>query len=431
MPAHAAGGRSVEIRGPAAAMRRLVLFLALAVTVAPLILAASPAPTPADGSSPAPSPSIANVGPSTAPAASVAAVGVRPLVFAYYYIWYTETSWRRAKIDLPQLGRYDSRDRGVVAQQMRWVREAGIDGLIVSWKHEPRLDAALSVVIDEATKAGVKLILLYQGLDFDRLPLDPATVSGDLTWFLDRYGDAEAFRIFGRPLIVWSGTWGYKNSEIEGVRTAIGAPDKALLLGSERSAEAYQGRATLFDGDAYYWSSPDPLMTPRYQRRLDDLAQTVRADGGRWIAPAAPGFDARLIGGTSIVDRRGGETLRAAWSGALQTDPDVLGVISWNEYSENSYIEPSTTFGDKYLQLTHELIAAMPAAGAPGEPSPSSGGGPASAAPLPSIASDIPPSPSSTTAAGSAISNLWSIVAGIALVGGLFAIGRRLRRVTP
>jgi hypothetical protein len=26
---------------------------------------------------------------------------------------------------------------------------------------------------------------------------------------------------------------------------------------------------------------------------------------------------------------------------------------------------------------------------------------------------------------------VWSIVAGVVLVGGLFAIGRRLRRVTP
>ena len=393
---------------------RLRLILAAIVAVAPVILGASPAASVAPA-------------PTAAPSASVTAVGVRPLVFAYYYIWYTETSWRRAKIDLPQLGKYDSRDRAVVAQQMRWVRDAGIDGLIVSWKHETRLDAALSVVVDEAAKAGVKLILLYQGLDFDRLPLDPGTVGTDLSWFLDRYGSAEPFRIFGgRPLIVWSGTWGYKPTEIAGVRAAIGAPDRALLLGSERSADDYAARARLFDGDAYYWSSPDPLTTPRYQTRLDDLAATVRADGGRWIAPAAPGFDARLIGGTSIVDRRDGQTLRAAWSGALQTNPDVLGVISWNEYSENSHIEPSNTFGDRYLQLTRELIGSMPAAGPPAQ---ASGGGLGSG-PIASVPSEIPPSPAATTAASSAVSNVWSVVAGIVLVGGLFAVGRRLRQRT-
>src|SRR5206468_8755747 len=123
--------------------------------------------------------------PSSAEPSAPAAATSRPLVFAYYYIWYTPTSWRRAKTDLPQLGTYDSRDRAVVAQQMAWIKDAGIDGLIVSWKHERGLDAALRIVVDEATKAGLKLVLLYQGLDFDRQPLDPATVASDLQWFLD------------------------------------------------------------------------------------------------------------------------------------------------------------------------------------------------------------------------------------------------------
>jgi hypothetical protein len=283
--------------------------------------------------------------------AAVSPTGVRPLVFAYYYIWYAPTSWRRAKIDLPQLGTYDSRDRAVIAQHLAWARSAGIDGLIVSWKHEARLDEALKVLVEESEKVGMKLILLYQGLNFDRLPLDPALVASDLRWFLDTYGNAPAFNVFGLPTILWSGTWGYKDSQLQLVRTATGAPTRALLLGSERSASAYAARARFFDGDGYYWSSPDPLSTPGYQRRLDALAAAVRAQGGRWIAPAAPGFDARLVGGTSIVDRRDGATYRAAWKGALATQPDVLGIISWNEFSENSQIEPSRNFGFRYLQV--------------------------------------------------------------------------------
>ena len=158
---------------------------------------------------------------------------------------------------------------------------AGIDGLIVSWKHEARLDAALRIVVDEATKANLKLIMLYQGLDFDRLPLDDATVASDMQWFLDNYATAPPFHVFGeRPVVVWSGTWGYKDGQIRTVRAAIDAPNRALLLGSERSADAYAARASLFDGDAYYWSSPNPLSTPRYEMRLADLAAAVRADGG-------------------------------------------------------------------------------------------------------------------------------------------------------
>jgi hypothetical protein len=347
----------------------------------------------------------------------------RPLVFAYYYIWYASTSWRRAKIDLPQLGSYDSRDRAVVAQHIAEARAAGIDGLIVSWKHEQRLDDALSVLVDEATKAGMKLILLYQGLDFDRLPLDDSVVANDLTWFLDNYAQAAPFDVFGKPMIVWSGTWGYKDSQIERVRTAIGAPERALLLGSERSADAYASRAQLFDGDAYYWSSPDPLTTPRYLRRLAEVAAAVRADSGRWIAPAAPGFDGRLIGGTSVVPRRDGATYRAAWDGALGTKPDILGIISWNEFSENSHIEPSKTYGDEYLRLTGQLIASLPSTGAGGLPS-ASADGPLPPSSNPPVEVPFPADP----APAPRDTNLSGLAVGGAILAALFIVGRVMRR---
>src|SRR5688572_7207709 len=55
-------------------------------------------------------------------------------IFAYYYIWFDAASWDRAKVDYPALGRYSSDDRDVMRQHVRWAKEAGIDGFIVSWK---------------------------------------------------------------------------------------------------------------------------------------------------------------------------------------------------------------------------------------------------------------------------------------------------------
>jgi hypothetical protein len=413
-------GRHTSVSVPYRRARAVRTALAIAACLVTLVGAS---PVPSSPPSPAPSLAPSATAGSTPSASSAPAAAGRPLVFAYYYIWYAPTSWRRAKIDLPQLGSYDSRDRAVIAQHIAWARAAGIDGLIVSWKHEQRLDDALSVLVDEATKAGMKLILLYQGLDFDRLPLDDAVVAGDLTWFMDNYAQAAPFDVYGKPMIVWSGTWGYKDSQIERVRTAIGAPERALLLGSERSADAYASRAQLFDGDAYYWSSPDPLTTPRYLRRLDEVAAAVRADSGRWIAPAAPGFDGRLIGGTSVVPRRDGATYRAAWDGALGTNPDILGIISWNEFSENSHIEPSKTYGDEYIKLTTELIAGLPSGGSSASPSaspadsltPSSN--PPFEAPFPA---DPVPAPRDT--------NLSGLVVGGAILVAFVVVGRILRR---
>jgi hypothetical protein len=36
---------------------------------------------------------------------------------------------------------------------------------------------------------------------------------------------------------------------------------------------------------------------------------------------------------------------------AAAANPDVLGLISWNEFSENSYVEPSRRYGARYLEV--------------------------------------------------------------------------------
>jgi hypothetical protein len=55
------------------------------------------------------------------------------------------------------------------------------------------------------------------------------------------------------------------------------------------------------------------------------------------------------------VPRLGGGTLRTEWSTALGSSPDLIGVISWNEYSENSEIEPTVAFGTRYLSAIADL----------------------------------------------------------------------------
>lgn len=340
-------------------------------------------------------------------------------VFAYYYIWFTTGSWDRAKTDLPNLGRYSSSDPSIIAEHIRLARQAGIDGFIVSWKHEPRLDVPLERLVNEARRQNFKLILLYQGLDFDRNPIDPKRVLDDLSWFTGKYAGNPVFDVFGRPAVIWSGTWKFTDNAIGMVRAGLGAPDPLMLLGSERSAADYSRRAAMFDGDAYYWSSGDSKQTPGYEQRIDDLAHAVLTDGGRWIAPAAPGFDARLIGGTSTIDRRDGETYRAAWKVAADSHPSAMGIISWNEFSENSHIEPSVSYGSLYLDVTRELT----------------GGGSAELSPPPSV--EVTPTPG--LVAGPIDSSevprdewapqlLLSFVTGLGLLLALGAIVYRVRR---
>lgn len=274
-------------------------------------------------------------------------------LLAYYYIWFDRGSWERAKSDVPLLGNYSSDEEKILRQHVAWAKMAGIDGFIVSWKSTERLNARLTQLIEIAVEEDFKLGIIYQGLDFERRPLPVETVSADLEYFISEYAESEAFDLFRLPLVIWSGTWEFSRSEILQVVDIVG--DRLLILASERHEETYQEIAEVVDGNAYYWSSVDPDTTPGYQDKLDEMSESVHQHSGLWIAPAAPGFDARLIEGHRIVDRKDGETLMKELGAAYASSPDAIGIISWNEFSENTHIEPSQNFGLRSLEVLTEF----------------------------------------------------------------------------
>jgi hypothetical protein len=287
-----------------------------------------------------------------------APVASKPVVLAHYYIWFNVTSWNRAKTDYPLVGKYSSDQATVMRTQVRQAKAAGIDGFIVSWKSSDELNRRLEQLAAIADEENFKLAITYQALDFNRNPLPVARIASDLDLLRDRYGDDPAFKLMGDvPLVVWTGTWSYS---IEDIATVTEPRRGSLhILASAKNVTDYTRVAPHVDGNLYYWSSVDPATNGNHETKLTDMAAVVRASGGLWIAPAAPGFDARLVGGKSVVERRDGQTLRDEWNAALATLPDAIGIISWNEFSENTYIEPSHQYGSSYLDVVRSLTGAQ------------------------------------------------------------------------
>jgi hypothetical protein len=279
-------------------------------------------------------------------------------VLAYYYIWFDPSSWSRAKTDYPVLGRYSSDERRVMARHVKWAKQAGIDGFIVSWKAIWKLNRRLERLMDIAARQRFKLVVIYQGLDFEREPLPIGRVAVDFDYFIAHYANNDAFDLFEKPVVIWSGSWRYTREEIASV--TAGRRDKLLILASEKNVAGYERVHDLVDGDAYYWSSANPETYTRIGEKLDDMGRAAHADHGLWIAPVAPGFDARLVGGATVVPRRNGETLRKRWNAAIRSSPDAIGVISWNEFSENTHIEPSLRYGSRYLGVLADIAGASP-----------------------------------------------------------------------
>jgi Glycosyl hydrolase family 99 len=257
-------------------------------------------------------------------------------LMAYYYIWFEPRSWERAKSDYPLLGRYSSDDRSVMEEHVRQAKAAGIRGFIVSWKSTSKLDPRLEQLMDVAAKENFYLWIIYQGLNFSRDPLPISTIDNDLEHFVKFYANHPAFGMYDKPVIIWSGTWEYSPQDVYSVTS--GYRDDLYILASEKNLAGYERLAHSVDGNAYYWSSVNPETFPGYEEKLSKLGQAVHANGGLWVAPASPGFDARLIGGTTIVERNDGATLLRELNSAQLSSPDVIGLISWNEFSENTHL---------------------------------------------------------------------------------------------
>ncbi len=276
-----------------------------------------------------------------------------PVVLAHYYIWFDASSWNRAKSDFPALGRYSSDQEQVMREHVVTAKSAGIDGFIVSWKSTATLDRRLEQLIAIAEEEDFKLAITYQGLDFNRDPLPTDRVAQDIDIFLDRFAPSPVFSLFDRPLIVLTGTWKFTTYELDEITES--RRDSALILATEKDITGYRRVAPFVDGNLYYWSSVNPNTNPDYPDKLQRMGAEVRANRGIWIAPVAPGFDARLVGGAQVVRRDEGRTLRTEWDAALSSLPDALGIISWNEFSENTHIEPSIKHGEASLAVVADL----------------------------------------------------------------------------
>jgi hypothetical protein len=292
--------------------------------------------------------------PASAEANNVAPASRHTPVYAYFYQWFEHGSWSRAKQDYPLAGKYSSDDPHVLRAQVIQARSAGIDGFLTSWKDTPALDRRLTLLLDIARSMRLDVGVVYEALDFQRQPQPIATVRADLVHLVSRWNSELTSTFFGRPVIIWTGTDQYSLADVESVSAALHG--RALLLAASKDVAHYERIAGAVDGEAYYWSSADP-HSPTTSSKIDDFAKAVHARGQTWIAPAAPGFDGRTLGHSRVISRDGGKTLQISLDNAYGSHPDAIGVISWNEWSENTYIEPGKRYGSAELNVLQRYLA--------------------------------------------------------------------------
>ena len=203
-------------------------------------------------------------------------------LFAYYYIWFNADSWNRAKTDYPLLGRYSSDDREVMRQHVEWAKQAGHRRL-----HRQLEEHAGAEPPARAARRGRRsgAVQAARHLPGPRLRARAAArrarVARDLDIFREPVRGRPAFDVFGKPLVIWSGTPRFTRAEL----AAVTQPrrDGLLILASERNVEGYGGspsgrrqRLLLVVGEPRHLSG--------LAAKLAEMGAAIHARGGLWIA---------------------------------------------------------------------------------------------------------------------------------------------------
>ena len=308
----------------------------------------------------------------TTPSALLASYGrlkVSPitphLVLAQYYPWYELDTWRDPQmIDRP-VEVYSNDDPAVVARQARQAHSAGIDAFVVSWqgKTVDWNNRRLQMVLDAARAANMRACVFIESADVNptndsSLPTDADTMVKWVDDAVDLYGSHPSYlRVDGRPVIFvyWA--------------SRLGETQWKTVLATVRAS----GRNPIVIGD-FYHSRLINALDGEYQYInvslsaadlfVQDTVETLRVrtfnllspnDRRRiWVASVCPGYDRRIRGRDApvFVDRVQGGVYDDQWRAAVTTAADWVIITTWNEFWENTEIEPSARYGTLFLDRT-------------------------------------------------------------------------------
>ncbi|MCC7450222.1 MAG: hypothetical protein IT324_22580 [Anaerolineae bacterium] len=276
-------------------------------------------------------------------------------VYAYYFGWYSQDSWNDARlIDRPN-PTYDS--GSAIGRHIEQAQSIGIDAFIMSWfgpKGGNMTAGIFNALLDQAAARGFHAAVsvdMYEGGYNANL----AEVTESLNYVInDRANHPGYLRYNGKPVIYFWNQGRFPLTDWANLRKQLD-PNRNTIWVMEGTNTSY---LKVFDGLYLFnvaWGSPGSVAASWYGR-------TRSAGGTFYSATVMPGWDESRIQGrtnpTAPQARARGQYLTNSWRGAAASGANVILIVSWNEFLENSYIEPSQNYGTQSLDILRPLIAA-------------------------------------------------------------------------
>jgi glycoprotein endo-alpha-1,2-mannosidase len=299
---------------------------------------------------------------------------------AYYYPWYSaDRHWDSGYLGTPVLGEYDSADPVVIAQHISWAAQYNIDFFTLSWWGVGSFEDQVicGPFLDVVAESDFNFAILYESaglLNLQNGKIDMSNtdihqqLASDFIYLSEKVMQHPNYlTIHDRPVIF-----------IYLTRTFTGDIEGALSEAKTAAVNAGSSEPFII-GDEVYWQYPDEERIKMYEgvtaynmhTSVPDIADGFATNVDRqfriWVKNTAktdtafipnilPGFDDTAVRPEAHhpVIPRSEVLFMEQYKTAIDLAADDIGIImvtSWNEWHENTSIEPSKEEGTAYLEI--------------------------------------------------------------------------------
>ncbi len=333
----------------------------------------------------------------------------RPLIMVHYMPWYQSreysAAWgwhwtmnhfnpnevneegRRpiASHTYPLTGPYDSSDPHLLEYQAMLMKISGIDGVIVDWYgfesfwDYGKINASTHRLFDHIQDAGLRFAVTYEDRTVQNMlenghpnVRDARTHGGEVMQYLQEHWFLEDayLKAAGRPVLFVFGNPPFFSSNQDWSTLFSGLKVQPLLV--TQDGRLVSAAESSFPWPPMHLSGGGDLPIAVVERYLD----AFYAGASGWdftVAAAFPGFhdiyaEAGVGPSYGFLDANDGGTLAFTLARALESDPDVIQIVTWNDYGEGTTIEPTVEYGYAYLEMIQREIIRLDGGGFPYAP---------------------------------------------------------------
>lgn len=292
------------------------------------------------------------------------------LIGCYYYAWYSKDWLRRTvrALDKPKREEYNNVLHGpVIEDQMAEMKKYGIDFIAASWTGDDH-----GRLLDAANKTGMKLTYFYE--TFEHRDHTNWVLNDKFPDIVEKVKVAKEdmneqcwLRIDGRPVIMFYVTRALENPQLFLSMFRQEFPN-AFVVGDEYFWEDVNDRRIIYDAmTAYNMYQPGRFIEGDGEQRMASYLDTVKTTmdkharqcerlGKPLWGCAMPGYDdtgVRPDQSHPVLPRMEGRFFERSLRDAIDASvgEQAVMICSYNEWYEDTQIEPTEGYGSKYLEI--------------------------------------------------------------------------------